>query len=220
MKSIRATLAFALVSWLLGLSQAIADDAVAQDNATVQPAGPRMPPNGKNFFNVEGRPNTDNASFGVLEFSTADLQLGQIGDIAQICVTLTQDLASFTSRGALRFYVTTDNVASLQSDPVNPDLVFDPSDVHGLGTQLTTLYDLGTGAFNPIRGGWVDVYCFTNIPQAAKDYAIAQINAGDILRIIIAPEASDVDMELVGATWDGAGNANPNVRPRLTVVPQ
>src|SRR5262245_33058704 len=124
-------------------SVARASDAIAVDNATVQPAGPRSGTNGKAFFNVEGRnvPGAaTNSSYGVLEFHAADLGFtSNVSKVSGVILRLTQTMAGFTSRGRLKFYVTTDNITSIQPDPVNPQCIFDFADVHGLNGQFATL---------------------------------------------------------------------------------
>src|SRR6516225_465789 len=89
------------------VSPARANDAVASDSAIVQPGGPESGTNGKKFFDVEGRnvPNGSvNAAYGVIEFNSADFNYqNPVTRVASLIVTLTQSLASFTSRGSMVF---------------------------------------------------------------------------------------------------------------------
>jgi hypothetical protein len=190
--------------------------APASDNATVQPDGPRAGPNGKAFFNIEGRPNDTFASFGVLEFNTATFHTGPVDTVASLTVNLTPSNASFTSRGLLRFFVTMDNTTSIQPD-MPPALKFDPTDVNGLDGQLQPRFDLGTGQFVPVRNGVVDSFSFAiTHGSPVETYLIGQLNnpLGKI-RVIVAPELDPVDGELVAATYAGA-TFNPSAfRPRL-----
>jgi hypothetical protein len=214
-RALAGVLALALVAPL-----ATAADAIAINNATVQPAGPRSGSNGKRFFNVEGRevPGAiDFASYGVLEFDSSDLALGTVSQVAGLTVTLKQDLASFSSRGRMRFYVTEDLTTSIEPDAVNPECFFDAVDVHGLNGQFEPLYDLGTGEFGIVRTTWVVEYTF-NVPSgsALETYLIGQINAGANIRIIVAPEFSEVDSELVAGTFGGY-TSTTGTEPTLSV---
>ncbi len=206
---------------LLGLSAADvrAQTALAQNNATVQPAGPRLGDNGLAFFNVEGATNGTNASFGVLEFNSPDLGYGQVSEVDSVAIALTEDEASFTSEGSVEFYVTTDTTTSIMNDGSSP-LFFDATDPQGLNGQLQTLYRLGGGHFHPIRSGHKDRFQFSVAAGSDLEaYLINQINTGDIIRIVIAPKGSPKG-QLVGATWAGYTNTIANSMPVLTVVAQ
>lgn len=207
---------------LLGFTTADlrAQTAMAQNNATVQPAGPRQGGNGLAFFNVEGVPSGASASFGVLEFNSPDLGYGQVSAVTSLSVTLVQDEASFTSRGAVIFYVTGDTTTSILNDGTSP-LMFDPTDPEGLNGQLTPLYKLGKRHFHPIRSGHVDTYTFTLAPSsAAGAYLVNQINSGGLIRIVIAPEVNQRNGNLVGATWAGYTSTLDNAVPLLGVAAQ
>lgn len=209
----------AAVFLCLSAGEAPAQTALAQNNATVQPGGPRTGPNGLAFFNVEGAANGANASYGVLEFNSPDLGYGQVSAVTSLTVALLEDEASFTAKGPLEFYVTTDTTTSILNDGTSP-LIFDAADPQGLNGQLQTLYTLGNGKFHPIRTGHVDTYRFSVTPGSALEaYLINQINTGDIIRVVIAPRATTAG-QAVGATWAGYTNTIDNSAPALTVVAQ
>ncbi len=201
-------------------ANAPAQTAVAQNNATVQPAGPRTGTNGLAFFNVEGMASGSNASYGVLEFNSPDLGYGAVSEVDSLTVTLVEDEASFTSEGPVEFYVTTDTTTSILNDGSSP-LIFDATDPQGLNGQLQTLYKLGGGGFHPIRTNHADHYTFTIKPGSdLENYLMNQINTGDLIRIVIAPKGSNKG-RAVAATW--AGYLNTVVTkpgPVLTVIAQ
>ena len=220
MKHLGQYSAVLIAAVLLGFAaDARAQTAMAQNNATVQPAGPRQGANGLAFFNVEGAGNGANASFGVLEFNSPDLGYGQVGAVSSLMVSLVEDEASFTSRGPVEFFVTTDTTTSIMNDGSSP-LIFDATDPQGLNGQLQTLYKLGGGHFHPLRSGHADNYTFAiGQGSALEAYLVNQINTGGIIRIVIAPKASNAG-QAVGATWAGYTNTIANSMPALTVIAQ
>jgi hypothetical protein len=210
----------ALAVVLTAAVAATAADAPATNNATVQPAGPRSGTNGKKFCNIEGRgvPSSDQfASYGVIEFNSADLQLGQVTHVTALKLILVQDLASFSSRGLQHLYVTEDLTTSIE--PLSPpECFFDLSDVHGLGNQFQPLHDLGTGQFDIVRTTWVDPYTFNvQAGSALETYLKNQINSGGTIRVIVAPEFSDQDDELVAGTFGGY-TSTTGTQPYLNVT--
>jgi hypothetical protein len=200
-----------------------ANDAVASDCATVLIIGPRPTGLGKAFFDVEGRnnPGSTAPAFGVLEYNSTDLGLGQVSEVDSVSVTLWQSEFGDTSRGPIRFFITTDTTTSIQPDDVSPAIVFDTTVVNGVGSQLATLYDLGQGEFLPVRTGWADRFTFPiQRGSPVEAYLIEQINSGGIIRVVIAPDMDMQDDELVGASYAGTTHDNPAFHPRLTVVGQ
>ncbi len=196
----------ALAAVMCTASVSTAADAIAINNATVQPTGPRPGDNGKRFLNIEGRqvPMADQfASYGVLEFDATDLGLGTVSQVDSLTVKFQQSLASFTSRGRMRFFITEDNATSIEPAPASP-LVFDANDVNGLGNQLQPIHGLNTGEFSPVRSSWLETYTFgITSGSALETYLINQINAGGSIRVVVCPEASEVDAELVAGTYGG-----------------
>jgi hypothetical protein len=205
----RFFLGFAVTLAVMGyaVQAAPAADAPARDNATVWPSGPRPGSAGKAFLNIEGRPNGAFASFGVVDFNSGDLEAGQVSGVSSLTVTMVQTFAAFTSRGRMKFFVTTDTATSIQPDDP-PAVMFDLEDINGLGSQLSTRYELGPGLFIPVRTGYIDSFTFTIEPGSALEaYLVAQINSGGTIRIVVAPEFDDVDLELVAGTYAGYTHA-------------
>jgi hypothetical protein len=211
----------ALAAVCAAVAPSLAADAIAINNATVQPTGPRPGSSGKAFLNVEGRdvPMSDMfASYGVLDFDASDLGLGTVTEVNSVTVTLQQSLASFTSRGRMRFFVTEDNTTDIE--PGTSPLFFDNTDVYGLANQLQPIYALSTGEFSPVRSSWIETYTF-NIASgsALETYLKNQINAGNIIRVVVCPENSEIDAELVTGTYGGYTNTLGYV-PKLSVTAQ
>ncbi|GIV19433.1 MAG: hypothetical protein KatS3mg023_1184 [Armatimonadota bacterium] len=192
--------------------------AEAFNNATVQPAGPRTGSGGKNFFNIEGNNNGQFASFGVADFNAANLSIGQpVADVVGIRLKLTEDRASFSAAGSIRFWLTEDTTTSI--DPgTPPPMAWDASDLpNGLGTQLVPRYELGTGAYTPTADGTLFEYTLS-LSSAAKVYLINQLNSAGTIRLIVSP-ADDA----VAATYAGYSHstlAGPTLELDLVPVPE
>jgi len=201
----------ALTGLALSVSTAHADDfsTFAFDNATVQPGGPRMGANGKNFFNTEGTDNATFASFGVADFDTSTLGITYTVDtVTAVTVTLTQDNASFTTDGAINFYISEDTVTSIQ--PEDDAVFFDATDSEGLNGQLQPIHFLGSGSFAQGANGTVDVFAF-DLDADTAPYVAGVLNNQGTLRLVITP----VDT-FVSATY--AGFSDPNYPgPMITV---
>jgi hypothetical protein len=212
--------AFALVMVLATANLAVADDALAFDTAIVFANGPQFPPLGKQYLDVGGRGNSGLTCFGVADFNSQDLNLGTVTRVGSMTVTLTQSEFSPVHDGRLIFFITTDTTTSIQPDQMNPAVVFDPADVHGLNGQLAPLFFLGSYDFTVEMTGSVDVYAFNLFDIDDHDleaYLISEINAGGVIRVIICPEADDVGAELVGSGNFGR-DAGAAVAPRLTAI--
>jgi len=203
------------------ISHAVLFTAEATNNATVRPAGPRGASSGKAYLNVEGNGNGTNASFGVADFSVSSFGIGfTVGNINSVVLSLTQLNAAFTLPGTVRFYLSTDTTTSIES--TNTALKFDSTKLPGgIGTQLSTLYDLGTGVFSATGNtgsGTVDSYTL-NLTGAAKSYLISQLNTtGATLRFVITP-----DTNTTAATWAGYSNTTydgPTLKLDAGVVPE
>ena len=218
LKSGRAT-AGVMALALMAAPAARADFMVDADaNATVQPGGPRTGASGTNFMNIEGSDNNAFASFGVIDFTAPTGQ--PMASVTGLAVTLTESDAAFTTPGGLVFYVTTDTGASIANDG-SSSLAFDATDTPGgLGSQLSTLYTLGTGSFTSTGNtntGQVDTFTFAPDATTAA-YLEAQIAAGGTIRIVIA--ATDAT---TAATFAGATNttlAGPQLTITTNAVPE
>jgi hypothetical protein len=163
-----------------------ADDfsAPATDNATVQPTGPRMGQNGKDYLNVEGVMNGNFASFGVIDFDSSALGLNGVTDLQSVTISLTQDNASFTHDGPVNFYITEDTTTSIQPDDMA--ILFDTNDSEGLNGQLSPIHLLGAGNFMQTNSGDLDQFRFA-LDTDTKAYLIGQINTGGTIRVVITP---------------------------------
>lgn len=195
----------------------------AGDVATVQPAGPRAAPNGKNFFNIEGAGAAANASFGVADFNTAGLSFtlpeGQtIGTINSISLGTINAPASFTHSGALDVYLVDDSTTDINNG--TSPLIFDTTDpVEGLNNQLGAKHLLGTLNFDAAQptGSFTDI-TLANGDPATLALLASDINAAAKFRIVITPEDSTV-----AATWAGTsfgtvdGTGNTYQAPRLSI---
>jgi hypothetical protein len=206
---------FLLALALLALPNAavLADDfsTTAFDNATVQPMGPRPAPNGKNYFNMEGTDNGNFSSYGVADFDSTTLGISLVTEIDAVTITLVQDDAGFSTAGAINFYITEDNVTSIQPD--DNAVIFDNTDPEGLNGQLSPIHFLGSGLFDP-SGGSSTVDTFSFVPDAdTAAYLIDLINNGGTIRIVITP----VD-PAVSATYAGFSDPNGYTGPTITIT--
>jgi hypothetical protein len=178
----------------------------AANNATVQPTGPRPGVNGQQFFNIEGSANGNFASFGVVDFQSSPIDV----QVTSLTLTLTQANAAFTHNGALVFYLSTDTTTNIE--PISSPLIFNAFDPPtGLGSQLTPIFPLGTGAFTQVSDGTMDSFSFSPA-TAAVNYLDSQVAVGGSIRLVIA--ASD---STVAATYAGFSNTGFGP-PQLTLV--
>jgi hypothetical protein len=186
---------------LLGSSARAGEGSVlADDNATVQVAGPRMGDNGKRFFNMEGNQNGDFSSFGVADFTLSDLgRAFENGRDSSLTVTLVQSNAGFTHDGELHFWLTTDTTTCIQpgEDPaVKFDLGDDPD---GLTDQLSPRFFLGAGTFTEVESGQVDAFTF-QLSRSAHQYLRHQIETEGKIRIVVSPADGTVAATYAGYT--------------------
>jgi len=220
--------------------------ALAFDNGTIQPGGPRNFSNGKNYFNMEGFHNNTFASFGVADFNTSALVDGS-GNVMPstptglnaITISLSQANASFTNAGALNFYLAEDVTTSIQ--PADAAVLFDPNDPkgEGLNGQLAPVHFLGSGAFtgtyNPVdTSGTADTFTFppdntTQLDPATVAYVLAVLttvntdgSVGGPLRVLVTPADPDVAATYAGFSNTLYINANfpngvPVIGPTITL---
>jgi hypothetical protein len=197
--------------------------ALAFDNATVRPGGPRTGDYGKIFFNVEGSNNDPYASFGVADFqssSFADANGNMISGtptaLNAITITLSQANADFTTVGSLRFYLAENTTTSIQ--PSDNAVIFDKTDSEGLNGQLVPLHLLGSGSFTGTStptdtSGTVDTFTFppdssSQLDSATVAYVLGVLSNGGALRVVITPADPDVS-----ATYAGFSNTMYNGMP-------
>jgi hypothetical protein len=178
--------------------------ALAFDNATIQPNGPRPFSNGKNYFNMEGSSNNNFASFGVADFNSSVLVNGSGSTVPSpptgvngISITLTQANASFTNTGNLNFYLVEDTTTSIQ--PADAAVLFDPTDPNGEGLngQLAPVHFLGSGTFTQSDNGTMDVYSFPSDPTVGLDPALVAY----VLSVFQIPVVTNPDGSTTGGTF-------------------
>lgn len=209
------SLALALVT---GAYAQITVSAEAINNATVQPAGPRAAPGGKNFFNVEGNNKGQFASFGVADFSASSFGLSlPVADITGIRLVLTEDRASFSAAGGVNIWLSEDTTTSIEPG-TPPPLVWDASDLpNGLGSQLVPCHYLGSGTYTPTADGTVFSYTLSLTPNA-KSYLISQLNSAGAIRILVSPADDDVAATYAG--YSHSSLAGPTLELDLVPVPE
>jgi hypothetical protein len=219
---------------------------LAFDNGTIQPNGPRPFSFGKNYFNMEGSTNNNFASFGVAAFNSSALVDGSGNmmpstptGLNAITLSLTQANASFTTAGALNFYLVEDVTTSIQ--PTDAAVLFDPNDPNGEGLngQLAPVHFLGSGAFtgtyNAVdTSGTADTFIFppdttTKLDPATVAYVLGVLTAlntdgsvGGPLRVVITPADPAVAATYAGFSNTLYINANfpngvPVVGPTITL---
>jgi methionine-rich copper-binding protein CopC len=195
----------------------------AGDLATVQPAGPRAAPNGKNFFNIEGSGASASASFGVADFNTAGLNFtlptGEtIGTINSISLGTINAPASFTHAGAVDVYLVEDTDTDISGN--NVALHFDTTDpTEGLNGQLGAKHLLGSFTFDSaqVTTTFTDV-TLTTLDPAGVNLLKTALNSGAKFRIVMTPEDATVAATYAGTSFgtvDGVSNAYQ--APRLSI---
>jgi hypothetical protein len=197
--------------------------ALAFDNATVQPDGPRTGDDGKIYFNIEGINNGTYASFGVADFQSSsfvdangNMISGTPTALNAITITLSQANADFTNVGSLNFYLAEDTTTSIQ--PNDNAVIFDTADSEGLNGQLVPLHFLGsgsfTGTFTPTdTSGMVDTFTFppdncSQLDSATVAYVLGVLTNGGAFRVVITPADPEVS-----ATYAGFSNTMYNCVP-------
>lgn len=190
--------------------------AEANDNATVQPGGPRSGVNGKRFFNIEGSANGAFASFGVADFVVRGVNAT---DILSLRLELAQSNASFTRDGTFSIYLTDATAVSIQ--PGSPIRYQSGNDgLASVDPAFTSLALLGQFTFTEVQSGTVDTFDLgPNLDPGEETALLGAINAGSTVRLVFVP-----DEPAVAATYAGQDNFNGDA-PTLvfglvgTVVP-
>jgi hypothetical protein len=218
MRNYRRKLSWALVLGFLTIPGAgkAAAQALASDSATITHAGSVA---GQMFLDIIGRGNPFAApSFSVVQFNGGDLGLSGVTQVTSVTLDLTEGLFGAASKGPMAFYVTEDTTTDIE--PGTTPLMFDLTTPSGVGTQLAPLHFLGNAKFKPVRTGTVDLYTFAVTDPNLQSYLAAQINAGDLIRFVIAPVADAHGHEATGGAFAGFMTATPTYIPALTVVAQ
>lgn len=187
----------------------------ASDNATVRPGGPRTGTSGKTFFNIEGNSFGTNSSFGVADF-TFTAPSTAYTSISSIQFQLTQSNASFSATGGLLFYLSTATGVDIQP---GSSLAYTAVDnPNGPGSQLNTLYALGSAIYTVGTTGDIDTFNLALPNSSAESYLLNLINSGGTARFVITPGGDGV-----AATYSGFSNATlagPTVIINATAVPE
>lgn len=175
----------------------------ANNNLTVQPAGPRQGTSGLNFFNIEGNGNGNFASFGLAEFLfDASAFADPIARINRLTVKLYQSDAGFSTAGTVNLWLTNDTATD--ATQATSTLAFDAGSLpDGIGTQLETKWKLATFAYDPTPDdGFETVVDVNSLPAAAESYLVDQLNADGVVRLLMAPNE-----DTTAATYAGFSNS-------------
>ena len=220
----RAWGALALAALIAPCTFATVISVEAFNNATIQPAGPRTGPNGKNFFNIEGWDNGNFSSWGAADFNNSafGISVADPNDliINGLWLECTQSNAAFTKDGPVRIYLVEDATTSI--DPGTSPFRFLSSDLpEGLGGQFPVKYHLTDGYFTKQFNGYVDVF---DLLSGMSSTTLAVFKSKLIspptapFRLVITPLANDT-----AATWAGFSHstyAGPTLRLDYTIVPE
>jgi hypothetical protein len=174
--------------------------ALAGDNATVQPGGPRSGTSGKAFLNIEGSNNGSFASYGVADFNFGVLPSTVIA-VNSARLSLTQANASFSTTGDV--VLSLDQSAPLVDiQPVTSPLAYDGIDP-GTGQDVTdgdlSLLGFVGGPFTYTVGtsGDVDAYSLGLTPPIAAEL-VTRLNNVAPIRLVVGTGSATV-----AATWAG-----------------
>ena len=226
LKTILLFSAFAVVS----AAQAGTTTGVAATSSTVRPAGPRVTGTpaalDQRFLNAEAGSNGANASFGVLDFNASSFTFPAGSTVVAAELDLVESDASFTAPGTLQFYAAFDTTTAI--DASSPLKYMVGAANNGVGTQLGTLLDLGTGSFTSTGStntGIVDKYVLTLDPTAVGLFASALTSGSGKIRIVVA-NFNDSALGVGAGTFAGTAStikdANGNVlaAPSLVLTTQ
>ncbi|HRJ26766.1 MAG TPA: hypothetical protein PLO61_04555, partial [Fimbriimonadaceae bacterium] len=220
--------------------------AECTNNLTVQNAGPRQGANGLRGFNVQGLDNVSFASYGIAEWEASTFGIpGTITDISSVTLVLEKWHAAFsTSSGNLSIWLTSSYGLSMDqalagSSPFK--FSFDAGDVPS-GMDRTVLQFVGpdeatspymNASMQPV--GRIATVSFTagnappepdgfvyNIPlnliPVVETEIINRLNAGQTLRLIVAPDDISVDGVFAGYTQTSTNPITTLVRQGPTLV--
>ncbi len=205
-----SALAVALVSGATAQTRTLTAGATATVNAN----GPRTGASGTNFFNVEGAGNNANATFGVADFSTGGLPATT--DLSGLTLTLTESDAAFTAPGTFQVYL------AGSAGTATSGLKYDTAQTAtgGIGTQLGTLYNLGTFQFTSsgnANTGKVDNYTLSLAGSGARSQFLSELSSGT-LRLALGADAGSpaTAATFFGSTGKLTSSPNQVVAPTLS----
>jgi len=184
----------------------------ATETATIQPDGPRQPPNGDNFFNIEGEENGDFASYGVVRFDVAAVKAefdsifgAGNWEVASVRLLLTQSNAGFTTDGEVEVYFSSD----------------DSTDVKTTGSPLTWPFFEDNQPDLPVD--FILEYTFIEVDDGhVDDLTVFDGNVGQSLADDIVNDSTvtivlvDASPE-VAATYRGQAGTKELIPPELVV---
>ncbi len=172
------------------------------------------------YMDVEGTatgPSTNPSqyeAFGVLDFAATPV--ANVSGINSLTLSLQDAPLSFTAPGTLNFYLASSTTQYTPSTAGN--LIYNPTDTTtgGIGTQLGTLYSLGSGIYNSTgTAGGNQTYNFTlNLatPTAQAQF-LRELNGGDI-RLAVTGATPTVVGTFYGSNASMAGT--PGAAPTLS----
>jgi hypothetical protein len=175
---------------------AAGEDVAASKCLTIQPGGPREGEGGTKYFNIEGKDNGKFACFGVLVFEMPKKIDGS--KIKSATLTLVQSVPAFAKDGDIKILL------APELDPAS-ELKFDPSTDNGIGKQIKTLLDLGSGTFKKVKNG--ETQSFT---LKLDDTSRERIAKEGRLCLVIVPGDS-----IVAATFMGTSENDKSSTPKL-----
>jgi hypothetical protein len=135
-----------------------------------------------------------------------------------VTVSATESNAAFTAAGPLNFYFASNTSLAITPGASTPNFIAGTGS-EGVGTQLGTLFSLGSGNFTTtgnVNSGQVDTFTFSNLSAATANYIRGQLNGNLPFRLVITPGS-----DTVAATWAGFSYATFTPSPTLgfTVAP-
>ncbi len=193
-------IAFALVTMAQAqndvVNAASGEDVAASKCLTIQPGGAREGEGGTKYFNIEGKDNGKFASFGVLVFEMPKKIDG--AKIKSATLVLVQSVPAFAKDGDVKIML------APELDPAS-ELKFDPSSESGIGKQIKTLLDLGSGTFKKMKNGEIQEFRLK-----LDDTSRERIAKEGRLCLVIVPADSTV-----AATFMGTSENDKSSTPKL-----
>jgi hypothetical protein len=172
------------------------EDVAASKCLTIQPNGPRQGDAGTKYFNIQGKDNGRFASFGVLVFDMPKNLDG--AKIKSVTLTLVQSVPSFAKDGDIKITL------APEMDPAS-ELKFDPTFDNGVGNQIKTLLDLGSGTFKKVKNGEIQEFRLK-----LDDTTRERVTKEGRLCLVIVPGDSNV-----AATFMGKSENDKSSAPKL-----
>ncbi len=173
-------------------------EVAASKSLTVQPGGPRTGEAGSKYFNIEGKDTGKFASFGVLVFEMP--KETDKSKIKSVSLTLVQSVPAFAKDGEIKIFL------APELDPAI-ELKFDPNSENGVGDQIKTLHELGSGTFKKVKNGEIQSFTLKLDETSRTRFA----KAGRLCLVIVPADKT------VAATFLGANESDKSNNPKLTI---